>query len=244
MASAHLSTSVHTPPSFAFIANLFTKSSTKHRRRVWDFRDSYSQNCRPKCAVQGTSLRHSASLYHKQKDVDCEVSTTETGYATQAFLTLFQNAYRTRDSAACLQLVRSLMVAINKTQANRIEKHAGPTASAEGPQKEKAVEDAGFQADEACSERPSPAESALSCASREYLGNILRGKHQGLMRLLVEAGNLEGALEYLTMLPPSLMLCSALLKECMVANDLPGVLRVIKVRQSTSSLSWKGHALM
>ena len=67
-------------------------------------------------------------------------------------------------------------------------------------------------------------------ASQAFLGALLRGRHQALMRQLIADGNVEGALEYLGMLPPSGHLEGALLKACMDTGDLGGLQRIVQAR--------------
>lgn len=129
-------------------------------------------------------------------------------YASQAFLAAFQYAFRKEDGAACLQLVRSIMAASNGSQGQGDPDRSG---SSKGQFTEDAV-------------------PAYSDGSRAYLYDILRTKHQGLMRMLLLAGNVEGALEYLFMLPPDKRLSSSLMKECIDARDLPSLRQVIQVR--------------
>lgn len=217
-------------PVYASVLSSFSQSDTKHGRRVLVTRRYHVQNVRPEVALKGSSLRHSESLSHPQRGVDSELSTSDTGYATQAFLTLFHKAFRKKDSAACLQLVRSLMAAINKTEGRADRKHEGCEESPEDVQRECDSQDTDVVALESWSEPSPTAVLPFSSESQEYLGQILRGKHQGLMRLLLAAGNLEGALDYLAMLPPSSTLCSTLMKECIDANDLAGLHRVLQVR--------------
>ena len=111
-------------------------------------------------------------------------SPTESPPKDRAFLSAFDRALRSRDSAACLQLVRSL----------------------------------------ACPGQPTG-------ASQAFLGALLRGRHQALMRQLIADGDVEGALDYLAMLPPSGHLDSALLKACMDTGDLVGLKRIVQASQ-------------
>jgi hypothetical protein len=141
--------------------------------------------------------------------------------AAQVFLDAFERSYKRRRAAECLQLVRSLMSTLNQTQSAATELA-------------RCLQKTGFgQTDDTNAPvgvETSPASSPLySVASRQYLGRLLRGKHQGLMRLLLNVGDLDGALEYLQMLPPAKMLCSALMKECIDRNDIAGLKRLLQV---------------
>ena len=200
-------------------------------------RSYYDQNQRHELAVQGTTQTQSESLdcpSTEQQRTDHDIVTTDnTAYATQAFKAAFEKAYRVQDSQSCLDLVKSLILALNKTQASKPDQSLSLCAELQS-----IADKTNVQKDEGHSGQPTPAMQKFSRESQEYLGKVLRGKHQGLMRLLLAAGNLHGALEYLVMLPPSLTLCSALMKECAEAGNLAHLQRVIQARQFSTDRHW------
>lgn len=75
-----------------------------------------------------------------------------------------------------------------------------------------------------------------TAASRAFLGELLRGRHQALMRALIAGGDVAGALEYLAALPASGTLEGALLKACMDAGDLDGLRRIVQASGVAPSL--------
>lgn len=135
--------------------------------------------------------------------------------APRVFLSAFNKAYSSRDAGQCMQLVRSFMSALCEADSRDSNRHASSSADV----------DMHTMPDEGVT----PQQLSSIQQAREHLGQLLRGKHQGLMRLLAEEGDLTGAIEYLQMLPPAKTLCSALMKECIEQSDAAGLQRVIKV---------------
>lgn len=218
------------PPNSQPLERLLVNLPLKRGSSILYPRSYYAQKHRQELAVQGSTQTQSESLdisSTEQERMDCDnVTTDNTVFATQAFKAAFEKSYRVQDSQACLDLVKSLMEALNNPQARKPDQSLISCAETQSiPEK------TSFEKDEGHSGQPSPAMQVFSRESQEYLGKVLRGKHQGLMRLLLAAGNVHGALEYLVMLPPSLTLCSALMKECAEAGNLADLQCVIQARQ-------------
>ena len=70
----------------------------------------------------------------------------------------------------------------------------------------------------------------LSVRSKRHLSQVLKGRHQELMKMLIADGNAHGAIDYLYLLPPDRQLCSCLMKECSAAGNYAGLQMAIKVR--------------
>lgn len=220
----------NTPPNSHPLESLIIKLRLKHASSISHTRSLYTQKLRQDLAVQGSTQTQSESLElssteQERKDYN-NITTDNTAYATQAFKAAFEKAYRVQDSQACLDLVKSLMVALNKPQASKPDQSLMSCTELQSITGTSYVEKDGGRTGQL-----PPAVQDFSRESQSYLGKVLRGKHQGLMRLLLAAGNVNGALEYLVMLPPSLTLCSALMKECAEAGNLASLQRIIQARQ-------------
>ena len=73
------------------------------------------------------------------------------------------------------------------------------------------------------------ADRLLSSRAAKYLANVLRGQHQLVFKVCLEKRNLSAALEYARLLPPSPILFSSLLKECLDRGDYYAVSKAVEV---------------
>ena len=83
---------------------------------------------------------------------------------------------------------------------------------------------------------------ALSQRGKRHLSQVLKGRHQELMKMLIAEGNVAGAIQYLYLLPPDRQICSCLMKECSAASDIAGLQMAIQVRKQRPVRALGAHA--
>ena len=159
-------------------------------------------------------------------------------HALNAFTAAFKDAFKRGQAGKCLSLVfdyaSSLPQATDKTRVPS-SYAASPMLVPLQPTPQRVIsEPFKQQVDDAAgsSSRTTTVQSRLllSVRSKRHLSQVLKGRHQELMKMLIADGNAHGAIDYLYLLPPDRQLCSCLMKECSAVGNYAGLQMAIKVR--------------
>lgn len=157
-------------------------------------------------------------------------------HALNAFTAAFKDAFRRRQAARCLSLVFDYAKSLPKATDEAITPSsyaASPVQAPLQPAPQCAISEPFRQQVNDAAGRGSTMKGqsrlSLSLRSKRHLSQVLKGRHQELMKMLITDGNARGAIDYLYLLPPDRQLCSSLMKECSAVGSYADLQMAIKV---------------
>ena len=199
---------------------------------------------------QQTSVGRISAFSNLQAPKEASVYRTELAEAPQpilsgdskqalsAFNAAFADTFKRKQSARCLNLVFAYASSLPQRQSEAEQPSEAPNSASEllitsgSSDSTQVLERAAISRETDVSSNPASCNAiTLSLRAKRHLSNVLKGKHQEMMKMLIADGNVAGAIQYLYLLPPDRQLCSCLMKECSAANDVPGLQMAIQVRK-------------
>ena len=200
-------------------------------------RRQYSPSSRASVKSSTTLFASSAAEIRRLDQAPYSRTTEASQHALNAFTAAFKDAFKRGQAARCLSLVfdyaSSLPQATNEARMPS-SYAASPIQAPLQPAPQPVVsEPSRQQVDDAAgggsSTMTGQSRLLLSVRSKRHLSQVLKGRHQELMKMLIADGNAHGAIDYLYLLPPDRQLCSCLMKECSAAGNYAGLQMAIKV---------------